>query len=374
MRKGEKPMTEYRERNNRAAEIIERLNRRGAGWQKYDAASESQAAWKNQMMSVQEDIGLLCAEICEDHVMGEAWIQAQDKLKQYDPAKERNDGSGTVLLGEYIRMHVWSKWLRKKVKEEDEKDPGERRDEEKERKQREREQREKEQAEKDRAKNDIKPDEKRMPKRVSLDAIMGWGEDRNGTKNEKLFVDTVRSPEEEVISNLELKRLVITMMAMSLNFSDYRKRLKKKEEDGQKLYIKMCYTERLVWLEMIDDAHLAQMNAVMQKDILKAMQKTYYWYWADGKMHYDAGGEEKPIQIETLVTKAIKKLKWMKTKDGYHKGWLELDIPVGYLKGFLGTVVDKPRISEARKGYQQDLYKLFEMSYEIDRQPRLQKM
>lgn len=357
-------MSEYRETNDRVAEIIDRLDRCGIGWQKYDAAPENRAAWKNREMKALGDIGLLCAEICEDYVMGEAWILAQDKLKQYDPARTRKDGTGPMPLGEYIKMHVASKWLKKKVKEEDEKDPGERRQEDADRKRNERE----------RAKGNTKTDEDHMPKRVSLEAIMGWGEDRNGTRNEILLKKAAISVEEEVIGNLELAGLILTMMAMSLNFGDYRKRLKKEEKPEQKRYIKMCYTEKLVCLEMLDYVRLSYMDKVIQGDILKAMLKTYYWYWADGEMFYNAEQERQPIKIKKLVTPKIKELKWMKTKDGGHKGWLDLAIPIKYLKDSQEVVVDKPRISEARKGYQQDLYRLYKMAYGRERRPQLERL
>ncbi len=367
-------MSEYRETNDRVAEIIDRLNRRGIGWQKYDAAPESRAAWKNQEMKTLGDIGLLCAEICEGYVMGEAWILAQDKLKQYDPARTCKDGTGPMPLGEYIKMHVVSKWLKKKVKEEDEKDPGERRQEDAIGKQIRREE----------AKGGEKTNKSCGSVRVSLDSMTEESGDEKGIRNEKWFGDGTVNVEEEAIKNLEesedekaeklLEALVTTMMAMSLNFGDYRRRLKKEEQAEQKWRMKMCYTERLVWLGMRDYVQLFHMDKAIQRDILRAILKTYYWYWADGKMVYDVKRAKCPVQVEKLVTPQIRELKWMKTKEGEYKGWLEAKIPQGYWERVFGIKLADSTLFDARKGYQQDLYRLYKMAYGRERRPQLERL
>ena len=102
--------------------------------------------------------------------------------------------------------------------------------------------------------------------------------------------------------------------------------------------------------------------------------KTYYWYWADGKMVYDVKRAKCPVQVEKLVTPQIRELKWMKTKEGEYKGWLEAKIPQGYWERVFGIKLADSTLFDARKGYQQDLYRLYKMAYGRERRPQLERL
>ncbi|HCT90663.1 MAG TPA: hypothetical protein DF613_04655 [Lachnospiraceae bacterium] len=359
-------MSKSKKRDSRISEIVERLNKNGEGWKKYDEISGNQVLWNKQKLKVEDDVTLLCLENY-DKSAGLAWEKSGEWLRAFDPDREHRDGS-KVGLGDYLRKRIGQ--LKKKVKDADRYDPGERKARDARRKKEER---------KEKKKDRMPAEKERGIGNVQLDTVTGRIVAEDGTQNESLSLASAATIEEQMIEKYDkekgdkfLSDLAITMMAMCLNFKDYRKQLQKRGKAGSEIYTRMWYTERLVWLEIVEQI-LYEMDRNMQKDVLKAMLKSYYWYWADGKMVYDAEQEGQKIRAEKIVTPEIKNLKWMKGEGDKNKGWLEAKIPIGYLEKAQGKKAADSSISESRDRYEKDLYALYEMAYGREKRSQPQK-